>query len=91
MKKLVNKMYDVAYRANRLLRHVGDHGLRDWERIYIKRAIEIEAADGSYYLYVDELWPETIKWLKSEGFTVLGNDDCGYTISWGKDRYYIDE
>ena len=91
MKKLVNEMYDVAYKANQLLKHVSDSGLRDWERIYIKRAIETEAADGAYHFSVGELWPENVKWLKSEGFMVVGNDDRGYTIGWGKDRRYFNE
>jgi len=91
MKKLVNEIYDIAYKANRYLRHVSDDGLREWERIYLRRIFEIEAADGSYLVYVEALWPENIKWLRQQGFRVIGDDDEGYTISWGKEKYFYEE
>ena len=87
MKRLANDIYDMAYNSNRRLKHVSKKGLREWERTYIKRLIEVEAADGNYQVYVEELFKENVEWLRKEGFMVLGDDDTGYNISWGKVRY----
>ena len=70
--------------AQEHLRHVSNKGMVMWEQVYLRRIIEVAATDGSYVVHVDELWPQNIKWLKDEGFMVLGNDEDGYDISWGQ-------
>lgn len=82
--KLKQEMYEVALDANRYLEHVSRDGMITWERTYLRRLIEISAADGNYYCEVDAIWPRNIKWLRDEGFLVLGDDDKGYQVSWGR-------
>ena len=70
--------------AREYLHGVSCHGLVMWERIYLRRLIELEAADGNYVVHVDALWQANVEWLKNEDFMVVGNDDIGYDISWGR-------
>ena len=76
--------------AREHLRDVSDRGLVMWERVYLRRLIEITAADGSYSVHIDELWPRNVEWLRCEGFMVLGNDDDGYDVSWGRSYEYYE-
>lgn len=55
------------------------------ERAYIEKVCTAAAEDGQWYTFIEELYPDTIKWLRAKGFTVIGNDDNGYHISWGGD------
>ena len=70
--------------ARSQLKGASIHNLINWERTYLRRMIQTAALDGSYTIHIDALWHINVEWLRDEEFMVLGNDDTGYDISWGK-------
>ena len=70
--------------ARAYLHSVSTRSLIEWERTYVRRMVEIAAADGDYVVHIDALWQVNVQWLRDEGFLVLGDDDRGYDISWGR-------
>ena len=80
----------ITKQARAHLHGVSTHGLIMWERTYLRRLIELEAADGNYAVHIDALWQANVEWLKKEHFMVLGDDDVGYDVSWGRSYEYLE-
>lgn len=81
--KFIESMQASTKASQKKFRDMCTQDMVAYERDLVRRVITAYAADGAWHCTIGELWPQTVQWLRDEGFTVIGDDELGWTIWWG--------
>lgn len=78
----IEKLRKVAQAANAQWPTLTDDQRFAAEKTLVSKLIWAYAEDGNWSCAIDALYPTTRKWLETEGFTIVGDDDNGFHIQW---------